>query len=545
MEEYFQAKLALFQPDRAKRGVVSLDTAYGARVVAESAHPGDDDRDRRPLRRGRRRRLGRRDPRRDRGRTPSSASTGPDGRVARDARAAASAGTWPPTPRSRSSCSSRRASSSRRSAQRSTPDGGIQRLPARPHRAGLRRPRARASTSTSATAPTRSRTPSPPCASSRRAALIMVFGADGDRDATKRHDMGRVAAEGSRRPRHHRPPPALRGPGVDPRDPARGRRRGRRISREIYEVSPPEAAIRRPSRSRARATRSCGPGPGHQDYRDIARRAHAVLRPRAGARRPARGGLGVIALGSPNSQRRSADACVLRRRATRRRLIVDGSVETDSRAGLAGLDLLRHARRGDRRAPVRVRRGRRRRRPRRRRARTRPRRSASSSSPTASRPSPPSRGRSSHGCARSAALRIVGITGSNGKTTTKNLLRAILEAEGPTVAPQGSFNNQVGAPITMLRVDERHRVPHRRDGRERRRRDRPPRRRSRRPDVGVVLKVGLAHAGEFGGIEATAAREGRAGHRPARGRRRRAQRRRSARRHHGRADRAPGSCASA
>ena len=41
MEEYFQAKLDLFQPDRAKRGVVSLDTAYGARVVAESRIPVD------------------------------------------------------------------------------------------------------------------------------------------------------------------------------------------------------------------------------------------------------------------------------------------------------------------------------------------------------------------------------------------------------------------------------------------------------------------------------------------------------------------------
>jgi UDP-N-acetylmuramoyl-tripeptide--D-alanyl-D-alanine ligase len=99
-------------------------------------------------------------------------------------------------------------------------------------------------------------------------------------------------------------------------------------------------------------------------------------------------------------------------------------------------------------------------------------------------------------------LRVVGITGSNGKTTTKNLLRAILEAEGPTVAPQGSFNNHVGAPISMLRIDEKTeylvvemgasgvgeiaRLVS-----------------IATPDVGVVLKVGLAHAGEFGGIEAT------------------------------------------
>lgn len=52
------------------------------------------------------------------------------------------------------------------------------------------------------------------------------------------------------------------------------------------------------------------------------------------------------------------------------------------------------------------------------------------------------------------ALRIVGITGSNGKTTTKNLLARILQSEGETIAPRGSYNNEVGAPLTMLRVDE-------------------------------------------------------------------------------------------
>ncbi|MEV1130641.1 UDP-N-acetylmuramoyl-tripeptide--D-alanyl-D-alanine ligase [Agromyces sp. NPDC049794] len=99
-------------------------------------------------------------------------------------------------------------------------------------------------------------------------------------------------------------------------------------------------------------------------------------------------------------------------------------------------------------------------------------------------------------------LRIVGVTGSNGKTTTKNLLRAVLERVGPTVAARKSFNNEVGAPITMLEltpetqylvaemgasaVGEIARLV-----------------RMARPDVGIVLKVGLAHAGEFGGIEQT------------------------------------------
>ncbi len=99
-------------------------------------------------------------------------------------------------------------------------------------------------------------------------------------------------------------------------------------------------------------------------------------------------------------------------------------------------------------------------------------------------------------------LSVVGITGSNGKTTTKNLLRAVLEATGPTIAPPGSFNNQVGAPLSMLSVDfdtrylviemgasgvgDIARIV-----------------RIAKPDIAVVLTVGLAHAGEFGGIEQT------------------------------------------
>ncbi|SBN63082.1 UDP-N-acetylmuramoyl-tripeptide--D-alanyl-D-alanine ligase [Curtobacterium sp. 9128] len=99
-------------------------------------------------------------------------------------------------------------------------------------------------------------------------------------------------------------------------------------------------------------------------------------------------------------------------------------------------------------------------------------------------------------------LKVVGITGSNGKTSTKNMLRTILQQHGETVAPEGSFNNHVGAPISMLRIthDTRYLVVemgasgigHI-----------AKLVRIAEPDVGVVLKVGLAHAGEFGGIEAT------------------------------------------
>jgi UDP-N-acetylmuramoyl-tripeptide--D-alanyl-D-alanine ligase len=46
------------------------------------------------------------------------------------------------------------------------------------------------------------------------------------------------------------------------------------------------------------------------------------------------------------------------------------------------------------------------------------------------------------------------VTGSNGKTTTKNFLARILQDEGETIAPIASYNNEVGAPLTMLRITE-------------------------------------------------------------------------------------------
>ncbi|MDQ1571213.1 MAG: UDP-N-acetylmuramoyl-tripeptide--D-alanyl-D-alanine ligase [Actinomycetota bacterium] len=98
-------------------------------------------------------------------------------------------------------------------------------------------------------------------------------------------------------------------------------------------------------------------------------------------------------------------------------------------------------------------------------------------------------------------LTVVAVTGSNGKTTTKNLLRAILSEHGATVAPQGSFNNHVGAPISMLGIDEATRyliVEMGASGAGEIARLVA----IARPDIGIVLKVGLAHAGEFGGIDA-------------------------------------------
>lgn len=99
-------------------------------------------------------------------------------------------------------------------------------------------------------------------------------------------------------------------------------------------------------------------------------------------------------------------------------------------------------------------------------------------------------------------LRIVGITGSNGKTTTKNLLSAMTEQVGPTVAPVKSFNNEVGAPLTMLRVTEDTEYLVQEMGASVAG-DIERLVRMAHPDIAIVLMVGLAHVGEFGGIETT------------------------------------------
>lgn len=100
-------------------------------------------------------------------------------------------------------------------------------------------------------------------------------------------------------------------------------------------------------------------------------------------------------------------------------------------------------------------------------------------------------------------LKVIGITGSNGKTTTKNMLRAILSQLGSTIAPIESFNNKVGAPVSILRADletEFLVVEMGAEGLG----SISYLAKMASPDIGVILKVGMAHAGEFGGIENTA-----------------------------------------
>lgn len=104
-------------------------------------------------------------------------------------------------------------------------------------------------------------------------------------------------------------------------------------------------------------------------------------------------------------------------------------------------------------------------------------------------------------------LTVIGITGSSGKTSTKDVLAELCRALGTTVAPEGTLNNEIGLPYTVLKADESTRylvleysargighidylcgiAP---------------------PDIGVVINVGTAHIGEFGSVDAIASAKG-------------------------------------
>jgi UDP-N-acetylmuramoyl-tripeptide--D-alanyl-D-alanine ligase len=105
------------------------------------------------------------------------------------------------------------------------------------------------------------------------------------------------------------------------------------------------------------------------------------------------------------------------------------------------------------------------------------------------------------------SIPVIGITGSQGKTSVKDLLAHVLAESGPTVAPVGSFNNELGVPLTVLRADDHtayllvemgaRGIGHIADlcG-------------IAPPTMGLVLNVGHAHVGEFGSPELIAQAKG-------------------------------------
>jgi UDP-N-acetylmuramoyl-tripeptide--D-alanyl-D-alanine ligase len=104
-------------------------------------------------------------------------------------------------------------------------------------------------------------------------------------------------------------------------------------------------------------------------------------------------------------------------------------------------------------------------------------------------------------------LTVVGVTGSSGKTSTKDLIAGLLGDLGPTIAPPGSFNNELGHPWTALRATEQTRhlvleLSARGPGHIAALCEIAP------PRIGAVLNVGTAHLGEFGSREQIAIAKG-------------------------------------
>ncbi len=112
--------------------------------------------------------------------------------------------------------------------------------------------------------------------------------------------------------------------------------------------------------------------------------------------------------------------------------------------------------------------------------------------------------RCSTGC---PTLTVIGLTGSSGKTSTKDLIAQLATRLGPTVAPPGSFNNELGHPYTALQADSETRFlvlekGARGPGHVRYLCQVAP------PRIAVVINVGVAHIGEFGSVDAIAEAKG-------------------------------------
>jgi len=99
--------------------------------------------------------------------------------------------------------------------------------------------------------------------------------------------------------------------------------------------------------------------------------------------------------------------------------------------------------------------------------------------------------------------KVIAITGSNGKTTVKGMLEAIFSNLGPCLATKGNFNNHIGVPLTLLRLEEHHQYAVIEAGTS-----------GKgeigyltqliQPEISLVNNVMLAHAEGFGSLEAIA-----------------------------------------
>jgi len=102
---------------------------------------------------------------------------------------------------------------------------------------------------------------------------------------------------------------------------------------------------------------------------------------------------------------------------------------------------------------------------------------------------------------------VIGVGGSNGKTTVKEMIAAILSQNAPCLATRGNLNNHIGVPLTLLRLDSEHRAAVIEMGA-----NRPGEVAAlaalAAPDIGLITNAGAEHLEGFGSIEGAARAEG-------------------------------------
>lgn len=105
------------------------------------------------------------------------------------------------------------------------------------------------------------------------------------------------------------------------------------------------------------------------------------------------------------------------------------------------------------------------------------------------------------------SVRTVGVTGSNGKTTVKNMLAGVLAQVAPTLATSGNYNNLIGVPLTLARINSEHRFAVIEMGTN------TPGEIARlsgiaKPDAGVIVSIAPAHLEGFGDVDGIAREKG-------------------------------------
>ena len=115
--------------------------------------------------------------------------------------------------------------------------------------------------------------------------------------------------------------------------------------------------------------------------------------------------------------------------------------------------------------------------------------------------------RAGHAWREAFAIPVIGVAGSNGKTTAKEMTAAILARAGSTLATRGNLNNHIGVPLTLLRLEPGHRFAVIEMGANRAG-EVAELVKVARPTVGLITNAGAEHLEGFGSLEGVARAEG-------------------------------------